>query len=302
MTWRAHWHGVVLALGLCWASAAAVSAPPTADILRVAVHWGGIHDVTRSDVETSISLWANEMTKTLDLPSEVRLYDSLPEIRRALESGEANFVMADGLSFVQEFDLAMLSDGLGGDVRGDDDLVLLVRKAAGIRSPRDLAGKRAVLMEDSDVAELMLETTCLRAWATTCARAAVTVSRVKRSRQQVMKLFFGTDDVAVMRGYSYRLSTELNPQIRERIEVLARLPIYAGPMGLFSNRLNASFRDYVISQVPKMVHSPRGLQMMELLQTETLGRFGKDRLAPIRALVQEHEALLKRADPRGARR
>lgn len=292
----------LVGMGLLWAATAALSAPPTDDTLRVAVHWGGIYDVSRADVETSVNLWANEISKALELPSQVRLYDNLADIRQALASGEANFIMADGLSFVREFDLSALSDGLGGDERGDDDLVLLVRQGAGIRSPRDLAGKRVVLMEDSEVSELMLETTCRRALGTDCARAALTVSRVKRSRQQVMKLFFGTDDAAIVRGYSYRLSAELNPQVRERVQVLTRLPIYAGPMGLFSSRLNASFRDYVLSQVPKMQLSPRGQQMMELLQIQTLGRFSKDRLAPIQALLQEHEALLKRSDPRGATR
>lgn len=302
MTWRAHWHGVVLGMGLCWTSAVAVSAPPTADILRVAVLWGALQDVTRTDVETSMNIWATELTQALELPSEVRIYDSVQEIRQALASGQANFVMANGPSFVRDFDLTTLADGLAGDVSAEDELLLLVRQGAGIRSARDLAGKRVVLIADSEVSELMLEATCLRALGAPCRSVGLAVSRVKRSRQQVMKLFFGTDDVAVMRGYSYRLATELNPQVKDRIQVLARLPIYDGPMGLFSKRLNASFRDYVIGQVPQMSYSPRGQQLIQLLQTEKLGRFSKDRLTPVQTLMQEHEALLKRYTERGVTR
>lgn len=220
MTWQVCWRGALVSVGLVWASGAAMAAPPTDDVLRVAVLWGAVQDVSRTDVETSMKLWATELTQALELPSEVRLYDSVAEIRRALASGQANFVMADGLSFVKSFDLSTLSDGLAGDVL----------------------------------------------------------------------------------GYSYRLATELNPQVRERIQVLERLPIYAGPMGLFSARLNPLFREYVTAKVPQMNHSPRGQQLIELLQTEKLSRFSKDRLDPLRALVQEHDTLRQRAAPRGVTR
>lgn len=272
----------------------ASAAPPTNETLRLAVHSNSLRDVSRTDVEVTLKLWATEMAKTLNLPAEIRLYTSMDDIHRDMVAGRANFVVADGIDILRYFSRDSLSDGFGGFGRAEDSLVLVARKADNIHGVEDLSGRRVVLLSDNELSDLWLATSCLRVLHQSCAQAHVSVSKEKRSGQQVLKVFFGTDDAALVRSHAFEIAAELNPQISQRLKVVARIPMYAGPLGLFSSRLSQSYRDYVVGKVPEMLGTPRGRQILELLQSSRIERLPVSALDPIRDLMTEHDMLLGR--------
>lgn len=285
---------VLRALLPCLLVGAAGAAPPTAETLRIAIHVAALRDASRADIEVSLKLWADEMAKVLEIPAEVRLYTSLADIQGDMVAGRANFVIADGISLLRYFEPNELSDGFGGRGRTEDNLVLLAHKSAGIQHAKDLAGKRVVLLSDNELSDLWLATMCLRSMRQPCKQAGVTVSKETRSTQQVLKVFFNKADAALVRGYAYELAAELNPQIREQLQVVERIPIYPGPLGLFSSQISLPFRDYVIGKVPALQNYPRGRQIMEVLQSERVERLSVAALQPIRQLMREHEGLSAR--------
>lgn len=270
------------------------AAAPSGETLRVAVHLGALRDASRTDVEVSLKVWAEELVRFLNVPTEIRFYDSLPAIRQDLDSGRINFVIADGIDLLRYFDTDSLADGFGGRSPGEDTLLLLSRKDAGIRSSSDLAGKRVVLLSDNEISDLWMETFCLRTFQKSCAGAGLLITKETRSQQQVLQVFFGKVDAALVRGYPYLLAVDLNPQIRSRTQVLERIALYPGALGLFAGSVSPAFREYVISRVPAMHDHPRGRQMLEVLQSEKISRFPKSVLEPIRQLRREHAALSER--------
>ncbi|MDR3395323.1 MAG: PhnD/SsuA/transferrin family substrate-binding protein [Parasulfuritortus sp.] len=280
---------------LIWLFAAqAIAAPPTAEVLRIGSDLNALRDVSRSDVEASLKVWANEMMKVLDVPAEVHFYSNVDEMRRDLKAGKINFVISDGVSLLRNFDPDELTDGFGGGGLDEDNMVLLARKNSGIRSEHDLRGKRVVLLSENDISDLILETTCLHQFHTTCAQSGVIVSREMRSRQQVLQLFFGKVDAALVRGYGYDLAAELNPQIRDQLVVIKRIHIYPSALGLFSTGVSQPFRDYVIGKAPLMQDYPRGRQILDVMQTSRVVRYPKTILDPIRDLISEHDELSRR--------
>ncbi len=288
-----YWLRALLLLGLLQ-GCLAWAVVPSNETLRVAVHLGALRDASRADVEVSLKVWAEELVRFLQVPTEIRFYDALPAIRHDLDSGRINFVIADGIDLLRHFDSESLTDGFGGRSPGEDTLLLLVRKDAGIRSTSDLAGKRVVLLADNEISDLWMETFCLRTFQKTCAGAGLNISKETRSRQQVLQVFFGKVDAALVRGYPYLLAVDLNPQIRARTQVLERIPLYPGALGLFASSVSPAFREYVISRVPAMHDHPRGRQMLEVLQSEKISRFPKSVLEPIRQLRREHAVLSER--------
>lgn len=276
---------VSMTCGPVWA------APPSNDVLRVAVHMGAVRDATRADIEVSLGIWANELTALLEVPSEVQFYENLAEVRQAIYAGTSNFVIADAVSLVRHFDIDSLADGFGGAGRSEDNMLLISRKGAGIQSAADLSGKRVTLLADNEISDLLLETACLKSLRQSCAKALVKIDKTGRSRQQVLKLFFGNADAAIVRGYAYDLAVELNPQILEKIQVIDRYPVYGGALGMFSNRVSPKFREYVIVKAPQIVNYPRGRQLMSVLQADSIRRIPRSILDPVRALIVEHDAL-----------
>lgn len=282
-------------------SGAVTAAPPTSEALRVGVHLGALRDSSRADIEVSLKVWAEELMRSLDVPAEVLYFPAMPEIRQGFESGRINFVIADGLDLLHYFAPGDLADGFGGVSPNEDILLLLTRKGAAIRHPGDLVGKRVLLLNNNAISDLWLETYCLRHFQKTCASAGLIVGKENRSRQQVLKLFFDKADVALVRGYAYDLALELNPQIRERTQVLERISLYPGALGLFGRRVSPAFREYVITKVPQLHDQPRGRQLLEVMQTERVGRVPHSLLDPIRDLAREHETLSRRHGKPGAR-
>lgn len=280
---------------------ATMAAPPTSEALRVGVNLGSLRDASRADVETSLKVWAEELMRTLAVPAEVLFFPAMPALRRDLDAGRINFVIADGLDLLTYFAPGDLADGFGGISSNEDVLLLLTRKDALIKQPRDLIGKRVLLLSDNAISDLWLETYCLRHFQKPCAAAGLLVAKESRSRQQVLKLFFDRADAALVRGYAYELALELNPQIRQRTQVLERIPMYPGALGLFSSRVSQAFREYVIAKVPQLHDHPRGRQLLEVMQTEQVGRVPHSLLDPIRDLMREYESLSRRLTKPGAR-
>jgi ABC-type phosphate/phosphonate transport system substrate-binding protein len=290
---------MLLALALTLVSADA--AAPTAETMRIAVHLDALRDTNRADVEASMKVWAEEIMKVLEVPAEIRFYENLADIRRDLNSGRVNFVIADGINLLRHFDVNDFSDGFGGGGANESILLLVARRGAGIESPRDLSGKRVVLLSQNEISDLVLETLCLRHLKRDCGRAGLVVDKESRSQRQVFNLFFGKADAAVVRGYAFELAVELNPQIREQVRVLERIPIYPGALGLFGRQTDPAFREYVIGKVPSIQKHPRGQQILQVMQTERVIRFPRSILDPIQALLREHESLRRRVAQAGAR-
>jgi ABC-type phosphate/phosphonate transport system substrate-binding protein len=288
---------------LAWLLASAATAtPPTAEQMRIAVHMGALREASRADVEVSMKVWANEIMKVAEVPAEIFFYEALPEIQRDVEAGRVNFIIADGVSLLRCFAPNELADGIGSVGKGESTMLLLARRKAGISGARDLAGKRVVLLSENEISDLWLETTCLRTFRQRCAQASIAVSKEKRSRQQVFKLFFQKADAALVRSQAYEVAAELNPQIRDQLLVVERISIYPAALGLFSSRVSQEFRDYTISKVPLILNHPRGKQILEVLQSDQIGRVSRSLLDPIRNLMREHETLSERYLGRGGLR
>ncbi len=289
-----------LFLAVCTAPVAH-AAPPTQETLRVAVHLSALRDASRADVEVSLKVWTEELVRILEVPAEIHFYDAMPDIRRDLDADRVNFVIADGLDLLRHFRADDLADGFGGRSPKEGVMLLLARKGAGIRNPGDLVDQRILLLADSAISDLWLETYCLRHLRRTCQQAGVVIDKERRSQPLILKLFFGQADVALVRGYAYELALEMNPQIRDRTEVIEEIGIYPVALGLFGRRVSPAFREYVITKVPQLHDQPRGRQLLEVMQTARVGRVPHALLDPIRDLVREHEALSRRYAKPGAR-
>lgn len=300
MTWHLAAPALLLGLALLLPVRPTPAAPPTGETLRVAVNIGSLRDASRAEVEVSLKLWAEELMHILEVPAAIRFYDGMAEIRRDLDADRVNFVIADGLDLIRHFNPGDLADGFGGLAPSEDRMLLLTRKGAGIHSGRDLAGKRVLLLSNNAFSDLWLETYCYRTFQKSCDKAGLLVAKENRSRQLVLKLFFDKADAALVRGYAYELTLDLNPQISARTEILEQILIYPGTLGLFGSRVSPAFREYVIAKVPHLHDKARGRQLLEVMQTERVGRVANTLLDPIRQLRREHDALAARYSDRSA--
>lgn len=285
VVWLALWM-----LGLC---AARADAPPP---LAMGFYLPVIRDVPRKDVEISLRFWIEELAQAAKLTYKpVRMYDQLEDLRRDLANGQINFVVATSMGMVQHFRAEDLADGFSGYKAKLDDLMLVVRSDAGIRTPADLTGKRMSLLEADELTDVYLPTLLMRSGLRGDLNQLGSVTRLSNTAKQVYSLFFGKADAALVYRNTYETALALNPQIGQRLQVLdaytfkTRSPYIA----LFSSRVSTEHRKLMTDWAMTVGDTPRGRQVLEIYHADVFEQTRVQDLVPYRHLLKEYGDLKK---------
>jgi phosphonate transport system substrate-binding protein len=268
-------------------------APPA---LAIGFYLPVIRDVPRKDVEISLRFWIEELAQGAKLTYlPVRMYDQLDDMQRDLGSGQINFVVASAMGVVRHFRAEDLADGFSGYKAKDDDMMLVVRRGAGIQSPADLGGKRMSLLQDDELTDVYLPTLLMRAGLRGDLSQLGAVTRLSNTAKQVYSLFFGKADAALVYRNTYETALALNPQIGQRLQVLdahtfkTRSPYIA----LFSSRVSPAHRKLMTDWAMTIGDTPRGRQVLDIYHADVFERTRVQDLVPYRQLLKDYGDLQK---------
>lgn len=254
-----------------------------------------VRDYPRKDVEVTLRFWVDEMTRSLGLSYKpIRFYEDMEEIRRDMQEGKINFMVASSMGVVGHIPQEELRNGFTSKSRDADYLLFVVRKEAGITRPRDLAGRRVTLVEGDELSRVYLETLMLKDWGRPGWDRLASLGSEQKSSKLVMDLFFGRADMALIELNAYEAALALNPQIGQRLQVLDAYTFKGkfSTVGLFSSKLPAEDRERIIESGLKLNGTPRGRQVLAIYHAEDMVRCNLDDLIPYRQLWQEHNALM----------
>ncbi|MBK6744134.1 MAG: PhnD/SsuA/transferrin family substrate-binding protein [Hydrogenophilales bacterium] len=258
-----------------------------------------IRDIPRKDVEVSLRFWIEELARSLNLTyTPVRFYDHIEALKRDIDAGKINFLVANSMGVVQHFSLGELGDGFSGYKNIPDHLILIVRRDAGIHGLADLAGKRIGLLDGDELSNIYLETLLMKTWGKPDWNRLGPVSREQRSSKLAHRLFFGQADAALIYRSGYEAVLALNPQVAQRLHVLEEhtFRIRSPHIGLFSARVRPEHREAITQAALKLNDSARGRQVMQIYLADSMVRTKVDELEPFRELLTTYRALRARAD------
>jgi hypothetical protein len=272
-------------------------------IVAIGFHTVVMRDFSRKDVEVSLRFWVEELSRSVNVGFRpVRFYDDLEEMKRDMDAGVINFMVASAMGIVQHFPPETLSDGFAGYKSVADHLLLVVRRDAGIRGPADLAGKRVVLPEGDDLTDIYLDTLLMKAWGKPDRSRLGIITRVERSSKMAHRLFFDQADAALINRSSYEAAAALNPQLNQRLTVLEDYSFRcrSAHIGLFSATLSPEHRERITQAALRLNDTARGRQVLQIYQADALVRTSVGDLIPFRELLEAHHTLLARAGRRPA--
>lgn len=289
---------LTLLVWLSWPSLAGsgVEERPSEFTLELGFLVTNLRDVSRTDVDISLRFWVDELIRSQQLRATTHLYDKVEAMRQDFSAGRINMIVLSGAEVVRHFPLEELAEGFIGYTDQPDNLLLVARQGAGIRSAADLAGKRLILTDSDPLSSLYLETLALRTFGDKGESALGAVIEVPRSNLAINRLFFGDADAALVSRSALDLAVNLNPQIGERTHVLDAytLAIRSLNVGLFSRKVSLEDREHVLSIALELMKTPRGQQILELYRTAYVDRCGLENLEPVRRLFLENQALRAR--------
>ena len=269
--------------------------PPTQaadEVVRIGFNVKITRDLNRADVQSALSLWADELSNKFNVPTESLFYDDMANLRHDFDLGKVNFVIAAGMDFARYFKQNELAEGFRGTLQQDHTLLLLTHHGAGIDDLKKLQGKRIALLKGDELSEVYLETLCLRHFQRPCAKVFGGIETVANSNQLILRLVFGKSDLVLSKRNGFETAREMNPQVGRVATELSRFPIKSSYYGLFNSKVNPATRKHSLQRITNMHKDVRGRQVLEIFKVDRLELVDTEELRPFYELLSDYEALL----------
>ncbi|MCX7089039.1 MAG: PhnD/SsuA/transferrin family substrate-binding protein, partial [Methylococcales bacterium] len=199
--------------------------------------------------------------------SKAILFDRIEDLKAAFDQGELDMIIAPPLLITKYFKREELGDGFVGVLEGKkpDNLLLITRIDKNINRIKDLRGKRLVMNDNDELAEVFIDTLVLTELKLSYKNIGLSIQHQNKSNRSVLDVFFDKADVAIVYGSSYDVMAELNPSLKNTLKVLAEYPMKSKNFSYFRH-------DYpLIMEVNAVAmlfnNSPRGKQILEVFKT-----------------------------------
>lgn len=192
--------------------------------VRLVISEEVLRGVNRNDAAAAISVWANEVSKAIDLRiAEQGVLRPSADVRAALEAGEVDLACVTVLEYRR---MAAYLDAENVLATGGTETWLMVREDSGIHKLSQLQGKRITVHENpySQVADAWLSVALAKEGFGKLERVFGLVTRNARAAQAVLPVFFGQADACVAQRRTVETMYELNPQLAKKLKLLVATP------------------------------------------------------------------------------
>ena len=158
--------------------------------------------------------------------------------------------------------------------------VLIAAKGSGVADAGDLKGKRVCVLDHSyvDVGMLWLTSLLQVAGRGSLQDTAAKVDFVPKASSAVLDVFFGRADASLVPSHVLATMRELNPQVGERLTIVATSePIVNGFLA-FNPRIPIGIRSRLVEVITSIHDSPAGEQLSMMFQLERMGVITEEEL------------------------
>jgi phosphonate transport system substrate-binding protein len=228
----------------------------------------------RADIEVSLNFWEKELLSVeakklnINIPSTgAFLFDHIEDLEQAFDQGELDMIVAPPLLIARYFKREKLGNGFMGVLadKKSDYLLLIARTDKNINSAKDLRGKRLEIQENDELAELFLDTEVLKALKKEYKNIGLTLQYQKKPNRIILDVFFDKADSAVVYKSTYDITTELNPNIINKIKILAEYPVKSKNFSYF--RADYPFLKELSAGSVNFTKNARARQILEVFKT-----------------------------------
>jgi phosphonate transport system substrate-binding protein len=239
---------------------------------------GSINEqASRTDIEVSLNFWVKDLfaieankNNFAITSSKAILFDRIEDLKIAFDQGELDMIIAPPLLIARYFKREDLGDGFVGVLEGKkpDSLLLITRIDKNINRIKDLRGKRLVMNDNDELAEVFIDTQMLTELKLSYKNIGLSIQHQNKSNRSVLDVFFYKADAAIVYGTSYDIMAELNPSIKTTLKVLAEYPMKSKNFSYFRH-------DYPLMREMNAVamtfnSSPRAKQILEVFRTQEI--------------------------------
>jgi ABC-type phosphate/phosphonate transport system substrate-binding protein len=279
------WHPARTALGVVFtltallatgrASAADSSSEPISKQFRFGFSKGTFTGVNENDAKAAMKVWARMLLKERGLPvePEPQVLSGVEEIAQALRGkliDAATLPVDEYWKLREEVDSRLFIGGLN-EGRITEEYVLLVHQDSGIQRLEDLRGRDVGCWQNSrmSLAPAWLDTVLAKGGfprATEFCRFA----QINKLSKVILPVFFRQADACVVTRRGFKNMSELNPQVGQRLKVLATSPELVPTGFCFRRDYSDPLRETIVAELGRIKTTPAGAQVLTLFQSDSL--------------------------------
>jgi ABC-type phosphate/phosphonate transport system substrate-binding protein len=249
-----------------------------------------LNQFNKKDTMVALDLWIKEMLVNSNYTASFGFYDDSSKMADDFNNGRIDYVITYGLEFVKHFDKSKLVNGFSGGVKNpaDENLIIVVHKDSTKEYLQSLK-KPTIALRENDVSKLYINYILLK----DDRDKDIRFIKTKKNNRALLKLFFKKADAAVVTQKTFNFANELNPQIGNKLKVIARSNIPASSFGFFRKGFNEDLRKKILKLGFAINNSPRGKQILTMFHEDSIVESKVEDIIPIQELYNNYNQLIK---------
>lgn len=261
-------------------------------------------EASLKDIELSLNYWTQDFIAkhaaewgVKITQSRAILFDTVEEMKAALQRGELDLIVAPPLLLARYFDSSDFEPDCFTQYLAEnrpDSIMLIGRKP--FDSVGSLRNKHLVLLENDELIDVYIDSLFLQEFGKSVQRSTRDISRQVKASRILLDLYFDKADAGVVYLNVWEVMTEQNPDIADKLGVIDRMEIKGKNFSFF--RRGYPFAHLISNMaVNSFQHSPESRQIMEVFKSPALGFCSVDDLLFFKQYYQHYIQQKGRINP-----
>jgi hypothetical protein len=246
------------------------------ELVRIGISQGTWWGVNRNDAKAAITAWAKTILiqHGIRVDVETKIFEGTRDMADALKNGEIEatsiltdeFLALDPKIKPETIFLAVKNNSL------TEKYVILVHRSSGIGDVHDLPGRKVLLHKSPrmSLAPQWIETLVEGRSMGLADEVAGDTGKMETASKAILRVFFRQADACVVTSNVFDLASELNPQLRKELRVLASSPDVVPTLFCFRAGYTSDIRDELEKAILKLHDTPEGQQILTVFQCDSM--------------------------------
>jgi phosphonate transport system substrate-binding protein len=259
-------------------------------------------DFNENDTRAAIKLHASVIGSAhgLIVSEAPAIFSSISEITASIAAGETDVISVTAPEFLA-IPPELLSPRLMVATLAktySEEFLLLVRDDGGIKTLAELRGRRLIVYGSMRglLSPVWLDVLLAREGLEEPVRFFGHIVFANKPVRTVLPVFFRQEDACIVTRQSYDVLSELNPQLKKQLRVLASSPHFVSQVTCFRASLPPETLNRIIKASLAAPDTVTGKQMLTIFQCDRIGEITSEELDPVRQLLADQARLRGGAD------
>lgn len=252
------------------------------------------------DAKVAAKVWLEDMV-SVNYTGKVNIefYDSSDTLYQDFVNKKLDMVVLDlNFFFKNKRNILKISDNfwsLNNIGSRYSQYYLVAKKSLNAKDFKSIKNKRISLRKNDTSARVWLDTNLLNSNKSSSANILKEINLVKKENTALLSVFFNKSDFAIVRKQIWDISSELNPSIKKKIEIIQKSEkIHIPFIGLFSKDVDKESTKSFFELSNNINNLNGGKQLVELMKFDSLFKIENEELKKLDKYYEEYFKLKKK--------